>query len=75
MLKLLFLFIVTLFIMGAVSLLMFIRSFLKIKKQFDHLGSKDKRYEEIRTTNRTKNKQIFADDEGEYIDFEEEKAE
>ena len=75
LLKFIFTFVIILFLLGALSLFLFVRSFIKMKKQFDNLGTKDESYEEIRTTHHAKNKQIFDDNEGEYVDFEEEKVE
>lgn len=74
LIKFIFSLFLMLLILGAMGLFMFVRSFIKMKRQFDNLGAKDKPYEEIRTTKQTKNKQIFADDEGEYVDFEEDKG-
>lgn len=72
LIKLIAIFLFIIFVVGVLVIAFFAQSFMKMKKQFDHLRQQAPKQEDFQTNNQQKNRKIFEDDEGEYIDFEEE---
>lgn len=84
-LQFLFYIFVFILLLGLFIVLIFFRSIKKMKRQFDHLGKNARPNQQQQSSNtsgetindkrsgKQSGRRIFADNEGEYIDFEEEK--
>ena len=66
LIKLIAIFLFIIFVVGVLVIAFFAQSFMKMKKQFDHLRQQAPKQEDFQTNNQPTNRKIFEDDEGEY---------